>query len=1017
MSPQSSQHWRQVLEDIWGLRGSISQLDGEFDLNFLLQTNHKAYIFKVMRADCDEALVDMQCCAFAHLNQISPSLPMPKVINTLANQPYIQTKDEAGCNRLVWLLQALPGTTYAHFTPKSLPLIGQLGHYLGHMDKQLESFAHPYLERDFKWNLMQADWVHEQLHCIKDESKRTLLKSISMAFIAVKPQLDALPQVALHNDVNDYNILAQGNYYASAAITGIIDLGDMCRGAKVCELAICGAYIVLDQADPSAALCQLVSSYHQQHLLSQKELKLIWPLLLMRLVVSIVNSTQMAATKPHDPYITISQASAWDFLLNNSISGDLLTLELLVACDYPVNDTSVRLKHWLAHHQGDFFPLLGLKVNLNSAPMIPLSVEHSAIPENPISLDAEEAISLSHGSDSAISLGYYNEPRLIYTEQAFKTDQTPISRRRTVHLGIDIFAAAGQDLHAPMDAYVEAIEPCPGYLDYGAIVILRHQIDDQHVFYSLYGHLQANALDHLKVGQKLQRGSIFAQLGEPSHNGGWDPHVHVQIATSLLGIGYDWPGAADPDQLPFWQQVHPNPAAWLNLDPQKACYQGPNHNQLLAYRQQHFAANLTLTYDQPIMFLRGWQHYLFDESGRPYLDAYNNVPHVGHAHPRIQQVAAQQLRQINTNSRYLHPSRGQLAKSLLTHCPDSLQVCYLVNSGSEANELALRLARAHTGAKHMITSDHGYHGNTTGAIDISAYKFNAPGGSGQSDWVHLVDLADTYRGPYRLSEDTTHADCAQQYATQIEKTIAQLQRQDEALAGFIAETFPSVGGQIIPPQGYLQQVYKNVRDAGGVCIADEVQTALGRLGDYYFAFEQQQVVPDIVVLGKPIGNGQPIGIVVTTQAIADSFAQGPEFFSTFGGSNLSCVIANEVLQIVEDEQLMNNAKIMGEHLIAGLQWLQKKHNSIGDVRGCGLFIGVDLVTDRHTREPATKLTTYIKNRMRQERILMGSEGPNDNILKIRPPLTIGQSDVDYLLHILDAVLSEAKHIATDNDEC
>jgi len=301
-----------------------------------------------------------------------------------------------------------------------------------------------------------------------------------------------------------------------------------------------------------------------------------------------------------------------------------------------------------------------------------------------------------------------------------------------------------------------------------------------------------------------------------------------------------------------------------------------------------------------------------------------------------------------------------------------------------------------------VTPDHGYHGNTTGAIDLSAYKFNAKGGVGPSDWVELVEVADDYRGSFRRDDP----DRAQKYADLVDGAIERLTDHDINVAGFIAETFPSVGGQIIPPKGYLQAVYAKIRAAGGLCIADEVQTGLGRRGDYYFGFEQQEVAPDIVVLGKPLGNGHPMGALVTTRAIADSFAKGPEFFSTFGGSTLSCRIAKEVLDIVDDEGLQANAKRQGDRLLAGLRDLQDKHDCIGDVRGIGLFIGVDLVSDRTSKSEATALATHVKNRMRDHRILLGSEGPKDNILKIRPPLTIRSDDLDMIVTTLDSILSE-----------
>jgi 4-aminobutyrate aminotransferase-like enzyme len=440
----------------------------------------------------------------------------------------------------------------------------------------------------------------------------------------------------------------------------------------------------------------------------------------------------------------------------------------------------------------------------------------------------------------------------------------------------------------------------------------------------------------------------------------------------------------------------------LNLPDAKTAYEPTDKSEVLTRRKAHFGTNLKLSYSDPIMLVRGWQHHLFDEWGRPFVDAYNNVPHVGHAHPRIQAVAADQLRRMNSNTRYLHPAQTAFADKLLSKLAAPLEVCFFVNSGSEANELALRLVRAHTGAKGMITPDHGYHGNTTGAIDLSAYKFNAKGGIGPSDWVELVEVADDYRGRFRRGD----ADRAQKFADLIDDAIGRLAAKEIGVAGFIAETFPSVGGQIIPPTGYLQAVYAKIRAAGGLCIADEVQTGLGRLGAYYFGFEQQGVVPDIVVLGKPLGNGHPMGALVTTKAIADSFAKGPEFFSTFGGSTLSCRIGKEVLDIVDDENLQANAKQQGDRLLAGLRSLQDKHDCIGDVRGIGLFIGVDLVTDRTTKSEATALAIHVKDRMRDKRILLGTEGPKDNILKIRPPLTIQPDDVDMIISTLDHILNE-----------
>jgi 4-aminobutyrate aminotransferase-like enzyme len=315
-----------------------------------------------------------------------------------------------------------------------------------------------------------------------------------------------------------------------------------------------------------------------------------------------------------------------------------------------------------------------------------------------------------------------------------------------------------------------------------------------------------------------------------------------------------------------------------------------------------------------------------------------------------------------------------------------------VSSGSEANELALRLARAHTRRRDVIVLDHAYHGNTTTLVDISPYKFNGPGGEGAQPWVHVLPLPDTYRGKYKRDD----ARAGEKYA--------EFARQVRNPGAFIAESAPSVGGQIILPERYLASIYAIVRAAGGVCIADEVQTAYGRMGEYFYAFEAQGVVPDIVVLGKPIGNGYPLGAVVTTNDIAASFDNGMEFFSTFGGSTVSCAVGIAVLDVVQQEGLQEQARVVGDALLERLRALAGRHPIVGDVRGSGLFVGVELVTDRGTLEPATTAASDAVNRMRERGILLGTDGPFDNVLKIRPPMPFTLENADLLARELDAVL-------------
>jgi len=425
-------------------------------------------------------------------------------------------------------------------------------------------------------------------------------------------------------------------------------------------------------------------------------------------------------------------------------------------------------------------------------------------------------------------------------------------------------------------------------------------------------------------------------------------------------------------------------------------------HEILAARGRAIGRNVSVGYRRPVHVVRGSMQYLFDETGRRYIDGYNNVPHVGHCHPRVVDAAERQMRALNTNTRYLHEHLVRYADRLTATLPEPLRVCYFVNSGSEANELALRLARAHTRRRDVIVLDAAYHGNTTTLVDISPYKFDGPGGSGKPPWVHVVPLPDVYRGTYK--KDVPQAGV--KYATAVARSIDEMHSDGAALCGFIAESCPSVGGQIMFPSGYLAAVYQHVRDAGGICIADEVQTAYGRIGSHFYGFQQQGVVPDVVALGKPIGNGHPIGAVVTTPEIAASFDNGMEFFSTFGGNTVSCAIGLAVLDVVEDERLQAHAERVGAHLLAQLRQIAAGSGLVGDVRGSGLFIGVELVRSRDTLEPATTEASDVVNRLRDEGILIGTDGPHHNVLKIRPPMPFTIEDADVVASAVASVVED-----------
>lgn len=428
---------------------------------------------------------------------------------------------------------------------------------------------------------------------------------------------------------------------------------------------------------------------------------------------------------------------------------------------------------------------------------------------------------------------------------------------------------------------------------------------------------------------------------------------------------------------------------------------GKNKTDITTFRKKHLGKTLSLSYQQPLKIVRGQGAYLFDEQGRRYLDMVNNVCHVGHCHPKVVAAGQEQLGKLNTNTRYLHDNIVNYAEKLLSTMPEELSVCMLVNSGSEANELAFRLAKNYSKGTELLVVDGAYHGNTNACIEASPYKFDGPGGAGAADYVHIVDLPDPYRGTHLGNS----AETASAYASSVGKALSNIAEQGNKPSAFICESLQGVAGQIIMPDGYLPAVYQQVRAAGGVCIADEVQVGFGRVGSHMWAFETQGVTPDIVTLGKPIGNGHPMAAVITTQAIADAFVNGMEYFNTFGGNPVSCAIGSAVLDVIADENLQQHALVTGAYFMEQLKQVQNEFSLIGDVRGLGLFIGVELVKNRETKEPATDKTGQLVEFFKEHNILLSTEGRYYNILKIKPPLAFNNTDVDDFIRVLKLGLS------------
>jgi len=426
---------------------------------------------------------------------------------------------------------------------------------------------------------------------------------------------------------------------------------------------------------------------------------------------------------------------------------------------------------------------------------------------------------------------------------------------------------------------------------------------------------------------------------------------------------------------------------------------GHTTDDLLQRRRQSLADGEGLSYDRPLHLVRGQGVWLYDVAGRAYLDCYNNVPHVGHCHPLVVEAIARQAALLNTNTRYLYDAIVEYSERITATLPDGLDVCVFVSSGSEANDLAWRMARACSEHSGALVMERAYHGVTEAVYDLSPYDVPER----RALAAHVATLAPPYA--YRGEWGEEVSDRGARYAGYVEPALQALASRGHAPAAFVMDSILSSNGIIAPPPGYLQSVYERVRAAGGLCVADEVQSGFGRLGEHMWGFEIDGVVPDIVTFGKPIGNGHPLGLVVTRRDIAERFVGVSSFFSTTGGNPVSCRAALAVLEVMEREGLQENARRVGTIMADGIRALANKHTLIGDVRGAGLFLGVELVRDRRTKEPADTETSWVINGLREMGVLIGREGSYDNVLKIRPPMVINDLQVELFLKTLDEVMS------------
>ncbi|MGB0523619.1 MAG: aminotransferase class III-fold pyridoxal phosphate-dependent enzyme [Flammeovirgaceae bacterium] len=989
----------EIAKHLYNLTGKLKKLPGELDFNFRLDTDQGSYILKISRPDADEEYIQYQQQLLEHVANSELKLRVPRAVPDREKNFISKVTDIDGNERLVRLLTWIDGRLWSEVNPQGIELLWSLGKEAGRINQALEGFDHPNAHRTFEWDIAQAAWTYAYFYLFEGEQLE-IVSYFKKKFKTIQKRYKKLRKGVVHNDANDNNIIVD-DYLVHPQVRSIIDFGDAIYTQKINDLAIAISYGMMNKPDALAAALPIVEGYHSSFPLLDEELEALYVLVAVRLLISVTKSAINRQEEPENEYLFVSEKPAWKALKQwRELDATYAYCAFRAACGLVAHPHEAAFESWAAQQSvsiNHLFPSL----DFQNTHRVDMSVSSTWLGHESTFLDNELSAykihKLQRKHPHTIISGGYLETRPFYITDAYQKKGNNGPEYRAVHLGVDFWVDGNTPIHALFDGTVVCIHNNDYNKDYGPTLILEHRVTEKLIFYTLYGHLTKSTLSMHQLGDVVKKGSLIAYVGEDHENGNWVPHLHFQVMLDLLGNTENFPGVAFPNQLTVWKSICPDP----NLLFKDAALQFPQaiqEEELMAYRKKHLGKGMSLSYDQPLKMVRGAGAYLIASDGRKYLDTVNNVAHVGHEHPDVVQAGQAQMAVLNTNTRYLHENINAFAQELLATFPPELSVVHFVNSGSEANELALRMSYTATGYKDMIAMEVGYHGNTNACVEVSSYKFEGKGGKGAPAHTHIVPLPDAFRGKYQ-GKGT-----GQRYAQHVQEHIDTIRAKGSGLAGFICESIISCGGQIELPEGFLPAAYEKVRAAGGLCIADEVQTGCGRVGSQFWAFQLHEVVPDIVTIGKPLGNGHPVAAVVCTQAVAKAFANGMEYFNTFGGNPVSCAIGMEVLNVIKREDLQANALKVGNYLKKELKRLQRKFPIIGEVRGQGLFLGVELVDQ--AKAPLADHAAYLANRMKELGVLMSTDGRDHNVLKIKPPMVFSKANAKEFISKLKTVFKE-----------
>jgi len=954
-APRVDEAWaRRIVQESFGVDAVAHQLGSNQDANFLLRTpeGEPLAVLKVSNPAFSATEVAVQDDAADRIAAACPELRVAQVLRTDAGDAQrttVATPDGPAVARLIRFLDG--GTLFdqGYLAPRS---VARLGEVAAKVDRALAEITDgDGLDRVLQWDLQHADRTVAALRSALPDDRRVQIESAaSGAWDLVAPLVPDLPVQVVHLDVTDDNAVLGEDGLAD----GVIDFSDLTRTWTVCELAIAISSVLHHPGAEPASVLPAVRAYHSVRPLSEAEVDAIWPLVVLRAAVLVASGCHQIAVDGDNAYAETRLVREW------RIADQALSVppEVMTALIRDALGLGARGIAGAAVPDGVLLAVPDAAV-LDLSPQSPL-LDDGAWEDQDIA-ETLAADLLAAGDRAVVTT--FGEARLAGSRALAQAPPASVAT------GMDVWTARSEELTAPWD--------CESSPDESGIVL---RVDDI--------ELVVHGVDARATGA-IAAGTVIATTA---------PGTRARITLGQRAV--DVPEGVAPQYAAGWLATLADPAPLLGLPRTSAGDRDSSAESVLQRRERTLAEVQEHYYREPPRIERGWRHFLVTEDGRPLLDMINNVAVVGHSHPRIAGTAERQLRLLNTNSRFNYEAIAEFGARLADLAPDPLDTVFLVNSGSEAADLAIRLALVATGRPDVVAMSEAYHGWTYASDAVSTSVADNPNAlQTRPSWVHTVPAPNPYRGQHRGAD-------ASRYGPEAAAIIDELAASGRAPAGFMGESYYGNAGGMPLPGGYLDAVYSAVRRHGGLAIADEIQVGYGRLGRWFWGFEQQGVVPDIIAVAKAVGNGVPVAAVITSRAVADKYRNGGYFFSSTGGSPLSSRIGLCVLDIIRDEDLQENARVVGGHLKTRLEKLGQRHEIIGAVHGDGLYVGVELVRSRSTLEPAASETEAICDRMLDLGVVIQPTSDRMNVLKVKPPLCLDLAGADFFVDALDRVLSE-----------